>query len=251
MALVGNCIPSKNDVFFEFPAAYARVLSVTSENVANAVSFIKVEIHADGSLSVEDDGRGMPVDIHPKEKVSGVELILTRLHAGGKFDSGSYGFSGGLHGVGVSVTNALAKRLEVTSYRESQVAHLVFAGGDVVEKMRLYHERTLLIAQIETERGLENVEEIAAVDGVDVLWVGHFDLSNFMGIPAQFDHPKFTEAMTHVAQVARKHGKVAGFMATDQVWIERAKGMGYTMLAAGTDTGLMQQAFGQLIDGIN
>jgi 2-keto-3-deoxy-L-rhamnonate aldolase RhmA len=54
-----------------------------------------------------------------------------------------------------------------------------------------------------------------------------------------------------VAQVARKHGKVAGFMATDQVWIERAKGMGYTMLAAGTDTGLMQQAFGQLIDGIN
>ncbi len=126
-----------------------------------------------------------------------------------------------------------------------------YMGGDVAEKMRQYHERTLLIAQIETERGLENVEEIAAVDGVDVLWVGHFDLSNFMGIPAQFDHPKFTEAMTHVAQVARKHGKVAGFMATDPVWIERAKAMGYTMLAAGTDTGLMQQAFGQLIDGIH
>jgi 2-dehydro-3-deoxyglucarate aldolase/4-hydroxy-2-oxoheptanedioate aldolase len=80
--------------------------------------------------------------------------------------------------------------------------------------------------------------------------VGHFDLSNFMGIPGQFDHPKFSEAMTHVAQVARKHGKVAGFMATDATWIERAKAMGYTMLAAGTDTALLQQAFGQLIQGI-
>lgn len=125
-----------------------------------------------------------------------------------------------------------------------------YQGGDVVEKMRLYHDRTLLIAQIETEKGLQNVEEIAAVDGVDVLWVGHFDLSNFMGIPGQFDHPKFSEAMTHVAKVAKKHGKVAGFMATDTTWIERAKGMGYTLLAAGTDTALLQQAFGQLIQGI-
>jgi 2-dehydro-3-deoxyglucarate aldolase/4-hydroxy-2-oxoheptanedioate aldolase len=125
-----------------------------------------------------------------------------------------------------------------------------YKGGDVVEKMRQYHDRTLLIAQIETEKGLQNVEDIAAVDGVDVLWVGHFDLSNFMGIPGQFDHPKFSEAMTHVAQVARKHGKVAGFMATDATWIERAKAMGYTMLAAGTDTALLQQAFGQLIQGI-
>jgi 2-dehydro-3-deoxyglucarate aldolase/4-hydroxy-2-oxoheptanedioate aldolase len=120
----------------------------------------------------------------------------------------------------------------------------------VVEKMRRYHDRTLLIAQIETEMGLQNVEEIAAVDGVDVLWVGHFDLSNFMGIPGQFDHPKFSESMTHVAKVAKKHGKVAGFMATDATWIERAKGMGYTLLAAGTDTALLQQAFGQLIQGI-
>ena len=125
-----------------------------------------------------------------------------------------------------------------------------YQGGDVVEKMRRYHDRTLLIAQIETEKGLQNVEEIAAVDGVDVLWVGHFDLSNCMGIPGQFDHPKFSEAMTHVAKVAKKHGKVAGFMATDATWIERAKGMGYTLLAAGTDTALLQQAFGQLIQGI-
>jgi len=122
-----------------------------------------------------------------------------------------------------------------------------YLGGDVAEKMRDYHARTLLIAQIETERGLQNVEAIAAVEGVDVLWVGHFDLSNFMGIPGQFDHPDFVDAMQQVAQVAKKHGKIAGFMATDKAWVERAKAMGYTMLAAGTDTALLQQALGQLI----
>jgi 2-dehydro-3-deoxyglucarate aldolase/4-hydroxy-2-oxoheptanedioate aldolase len=126
-----------------------------------------------------------------------------------------------------------------------------YLGGSVVEKIHDYHARTLLIAQIETERGLQNVEEIASVDGVDVLWVGHFDLSNFMGIPGQFDHPDFLAAMQHVAQVAKKHGKVAGFMATDKPWIERAKSMGYTMLAAGTDTGLLQQALGQLVETID
>ena len=114
-----------------------------------------------------------------------------------------------------------------------------------------YHARTLLIAQIETERGLQNVEEIASVDGVDVLWVGHFDLSNFMGIPGQFDHPDFLAAMHRVADVAKKNGKVAGFMATDKAWIERAKSMGYTMLAAGTDTGLLQQSLGQLVEAID
>ena len=126
-----------------------------------------------------------------------------------------------------------------------------YLGGSVVEKMLDYHARTLLIAQIETERGLQNVEEIASVDGVDVLWVGHFDLSNFMGIPGQFDHPDFLAAMHRVADVAIKHGKVAGFMATDKAWIERAKSMGYTMLAAGTDTGLLQQSLGQLVEAID
>ena len=126
-----------------------------------------------------------------------------------------------------------------------------YLGGDVAEKMRDYHARTLLIAQIETERGLQNVEAIAAVDGVDVLWVGHFDLSNFMGIPGQFDHPDFLAAMKHVAQVAKKHGKIAGFMATDKAWVERAKAMGYTMMAAGTDTALLQGALGQLIVDID
>lgn len=122
-----------------------------------------------------------------------------------------------------------------------------YLGGDVGEKIRRYNERTLVIAQIETERGLENVEAIAAVPGIDVLWVGHFDLSNFMGIPAQFDDPRFDAAMRKVAAVARRHGKAAGFMASDPAWMERATAMGYSMIAAGTDNGLLQKAFSDLV----
>jgi 2-dehydro-3-deoxyglucarate aldolase/4-hydroxy-2-oxoheptanedioate aldolase len=87
-------------------------------------------------------------------------------------------------------------------------------GGDIGQKISDYHARTVVMAQIETERGLDNVEAIAAVDGIDVLWVGHFDLSNFMGMPAQFDNPVFVAAMQRVADVAKKHNKIAGFMAT-------------------------------------
>ena len=121
-----------------------------------------------------------------------------------------------------------------------------YLGGSVGDKIQAYHERTLVIAQIETERGLENVEAIAAVDGIDVLWVGHFDLSNFMGIPGQFDDPRFDAAMRRVVEVSRRHGKVAGFMATDAAWVERAREMGYTMIAGGTDTGLLEQGFSDL-----
>ncbi len=122
-----------------------------------------------------------------------------------------------------------------------------YLGGDVGEKIRVANERTMVIAQIETEHGLENVEEIAAVEGVDVLWVGHFDLSNFMGIPAQFNDPRFDAAMRKVVAACRRHGKAAGFMATDAAWISRAKEMGYTMIAGGTDNGLLQQAFAQQV----
>lgn len=118
-----------------------------------------------------------------------------------------------------------------------------YLGGDVSEKIRASHERTMVIAQIETEHGLENVEDIAAVEGIDVLWVGHFDLSNFMGIPGQFADPRFDAAMRKVVAACRRHGKAAGFMATDAAWIIRAKEMGYTMIAGGTDNGLLQQAF--------
>ena len=105
----------------------------------------------------------------------------------------------------------------------------------------------MVIAQIETERGLDQVEKIAAVDGIDVLWVGHFDLSNFMGIPGQFTDPRFDAAMRKVVDVCRRHGKAAGFMATDAGWITRAREMGYTMIAGGTDTGLLELALKNMV----
>src|SRR5690606_1522221 len=86
-------------------------------------------------LQVADNGRGMPVDIHPKEKVSGVELILTRLHAGGKFNDSNYKFSGGLHGVGVSVVNALSKRLECRVRRGGKEFSIGFQDGKVTSKL--------------------------------------------------------------------------------------------------------------------
>ncbi|MFZ9254869.1 MAG: ATP-binding protein, partial [Hylemonella sp.] len=113
--------------------------NAADEALAGYGKKIKVTLHTDGSVSIEDDGRGIPFGLHPEEQAPVIELVFTRLHAGGKFDKGqggAYSFSGGLHGVGVSVTNALAKRLEASSYREGQVAQLVFEGGDVTQPLR-------------------------------------------------------------------------------------------------------------------
>ena len=104
------------------------------EALAGHASKVQVILHADQSLEVIDDGRGMPVDIHPEEKVSGVELILCKLHAGGKFSNKNYQFSGGLHGVGISVVNALSKRVEVTVKRDGQVYEIAFEHGDKVSQ---------------------------------------------------------------------------------------------------------------------
>ncbi|HEY2684978.1 MAG TPA: DNA topoisomerase IV subunit B [Steroidobacteraceae bacterium] len=98
---------------------------------------IDVIVHKDGSLEVQDNGRGMPVDIHPKEKISGVELILTRLHAGGKFNDKNYQHSGGLHGVGVSVVNALSKNLEVWVQRGGKEYNQSYAAGKPKSKLEV------------------------------------------------------------------------------------------------------------------
>lgn len=102
------------------------------EALAGFAHHIMVTLHADGSLSVEDDGRGMPTDIHPEFNQSGVELILTRLHAGGKFSTENYQISGGLHGVGISVVNALSSRVEVTVWRDGLEHSMVFEQGNAV-----------------------------------------------------------------------------------------------------------------------
>jgi topoisomerase-4 subunit B len=117
--------------------AHEVIDNSVDEALAGHAKEIAVTLYKDGSLEVRDDGRGMPVDIHPKEKVSGVELILTRLHAGGKFDSGSYSFSGGLHGVGVSVVNALSKRLECWVRRGGSEHHIGFENGKLTSKLAI------------------------------------------------------------------------------------------------------------------
>ncbi len=99
------------------------------EAQAGFATRVCVILHSDGSLSVSDDGRGMPVDIHPEEGISGVELILSKLHAGGKFSNKNYQFAGGLHGVGISVVNALSKKLSVEVRRDGKIHEIAFADG--------------------------------------------------------------------------------------------------------------------------
>ena len=107
------------------------------EAIAGYAKHIQVILHEDQSLEVIDDGRGMPVDIHPEEGVPAIELLLCRLHAGGKFSNKNYQFSGGLHGVGISVVNALSKRVEVTVNRDGQVYAIAFENGEKVEDLHV------------------------------------------------------------------------------------------------------------------
>ena len=105
------------------------------EALAGFATKIEVILHKDQSIEVTDNGRGMPVDIHPVEKVSGVEVILSKLHAGGKFSNKNYTFSGGLHGVGISVVNALSERVDVTVKRNGEVYKIAFENGKKVEDL--------------------------------------------------------------------------------------------------------------------
>lgn len=130
--------------------AHEVIDNSVDEALAGHADTIEVTLHQDGSLSVSDNGRGMPVDLHEEEGLSGVELILTRLHAGGKFSGDHYRFSGGLHGVGVSVVNALSLSLDVWIRRGGGLHHIAFAGGEPssplsqIDKCRIGETGTLL-----------------------------------------------------------------------------------------------------------
>ena len=135
------------------------------EALEGYASEIRVTLRADGSMSVSDNGRGMPVDTHKTEKVSGVELILTRLHSGAKFNNDNYKFSGGLHGVGVSVVNALSESFEVFIKRDGKLHHMAFQGG-------------------------EKKSELTVKDSINKRNTG--TLINFRPNPLYFDSPRFS-----------------------------------------------------------
>jgi 2-dehydro-3-deoxyglucarate aldolase/4-hydroxy-2-oxoheptanedioate aldolase len=118
------------------------------------------------------------------------------------------------------------------------MAHDDYRAGTPEEKIANARARTVMIALIETPAGVANAEAIAAVPGIDMLWLGHFDLTNFMGIPGQFEHPEYLANVKHIVAAARKHGKPAGFLALDNAWATRYHAFGFRVLAYGLDSQL-------------
>lgn len=129
-------------------------------------------------------------------------------------------------------------------------AHDDYQGGDIGAKIAAANARTLVIPMIETARGLENVEAIAAVEGVDVLWLGHFDLTNFLGIPGQFAHPRYVEGVDRIVSACRAHGRTPAFMAADETWGRDYLAKGFRMIAAGLDQLMLQEAVRRQIDAL-
>lgn len=130
------------------------------------------------------------------------------------------------------------------------ISHDDYTGGDIVSKIQTANSETLLFAQIETADGVANVREIAAVEGIDVLWIGHFDLSNSLGIPGQFEHPKFRAALDSVLAACGEFNKVPGFLAGDVPAGRALLDQGFRMLAYGGDLWLYQAALRQGIEAL-
>ena len=122
------------------------------------------------------------------------------------------------------------------------IAHDDYTGGNVAEKMQTANDETLLIAQIETTAGLDNVDAIAAVDGIDVLWIGQTDLTASLGIPFEFDHPDYLAAIKAVVAACDRHGKTAGFMPLKMEEAREMRERGFRMLAYSGDLWIYQQA---------
>jgi 2-keto-3-deoxy-L-rhamnonate aldolase RhmA len=166
----------------------------------------------------------------------------------------------GCHGVMVPMVNTAdeartvveAMRYPPTGRRGAAFgfAHDDYEPGDPLAKMKAANARNLAIVQIETEHGLANVEEIAAVPGVDVLWLGHFDLTNFLGIPGEFDNPIYKKAVKRIAAAGHKHKKGLGFMAADPVVAKSMRRSGYNMIASGTDMGILMKGTAEIISAV-
>ena len=125
------------------------------------------------------------------------------------------------------------------------VAHDDYEGGAVADKIAAANARTAVIALVETAEGIKNVDEIAAVEGIDVVWLGHFDLTNFMGIPAQFQHADYLAAVDKLTAAAKRHGKAAGMMAGDTIWGRDYMAKGFKAIAYGLDLALFQRALSE------
>lgn len=125
------------------------------------------------------------------------------------------------------------------------VAHDGYAAGDPRDKVRAADEGTMLIAMVETADGIAQCEAIAATPGIDALWLGHFDLTNSMGIPGAFEHPDYRAACARLVRAARAAGKAAGFMAADERWACEYWQQGFRMIAYGLDHLLYQRALGE------
>jgi 2-dehydro-3-deoxyglucarate aldolase/4-hydroxy-2-oxoheptanedioate aldolase len=163
----------------------------------------------------------------------------------------------GAMGIMVPMVETAAQAQQIASwcrYRPEGVRGVAFGmphddygGGDVVRKLKEANDRTLVIALIETAAGIANAEAIMAVDGIDIGWLGHFDLTNSMGIPGQFEHPYFLAAVDRLIAACRAHGKPAGVLAESVEAAEAWRTRGFRVVAYGTDISLLQQS---LRDGL-